>query len=97
MANNVQAVDVARDAEPALMPRVPLPNTYLPSHLMALNVAMKCIPLNARSGIRTRFEEAVLRGTASVAGSSCICATPVRWFEEGFWATVPDFSGHVCQ
>ena len=41
MANNVQVVDVARDAEPALMPRVPPKNTYLPSHLMALNVAMK--------------------------------------------------------
>ena len=34
--------------------------------------------------MRTRFEEAVLRGTASVAGSSCICATPVQWFEKGF-------------
>ena len=97
MANNGQVVDVAHDAEPALMPRVRLPITYLPSDLMALTVATKCIPLNAHSGMRTRFEAAMARGTASVAGSSCICATPVRWFEEGFWATVPDFSGHVCQ
>ena len=57
----------------------------LAKSLYGLNVAMKCTPLtNARSGMRTRFEEAVSRGTASVAGSSCICATPVQWFEEGF-------------
>ena len=84
MGNNPGAVGVAPDAEPVGMLRVRQPRTYLLSHTMALTVAMKCIPLNARPAMESRFQAAEARGKASVAHSCCICATPVQWFEEAF-------------
>ena len=80
-----QVVGVAPDVEPVGMPRVRPPRTYLPSHTMALTVTMKCIPLNARPAMKSRFQAAVAKGKASVAHSRCICATPpVQWFAEAF-------------
>ena len=88
MGNNLRVVGEAHDAEPVGMPRVRPPRSYLPSHTMALTVAMKFTPLDTRPAMESRFQAAVARGTASVAHSRCICATPVQWFEEAFGPSI---------
>ena len=75
MGNNPRVVGAATDAEPVGMLRVRPPRTYLPSHTMALTVAMKRIPLDACPAVESRFQAAaVLKGKASVAHSRCSCA-----------------------
>jgi hypothetical protein len=59
------------------MPQVRTERSFLPSHSMALRVAVKCIPLQGRELMEHRFQEAMTKGRARAGDDVCLCATPV--------------------
>ena len=92
LGNNPRVLGMDKNAVGFGMPRVRTVRSFLPSHSMALRVALKCIPLQGRELMEHQFQEAMTKGKARAGDDICLCATPVQWFEEGF--------GHqykVCQ
>lgn len=93
LGNNPRVLGVDEENDGGFgMPRVRTERSFLPSHSMALRVAVKCIPLRGRELMEHRFQEAMTKGRARAGDDGCLCATPVRWFKEGFG---PQY--RVCQ
>ena len=85
LGNNPRVLGVDEENDGGFgMPRVRTERSFLPSHSMALRVAVKCIPLQGRELMEHRFQEAMTKGRERAGDDGCLCATPVRWFKEGF-------------
>jgi hypothetical protein len=85
LGNNPRVLGMKENAGGFGMPRVGMVQSFLPSHSMALQVAMKCIPLQGRELLlEHRFQEAMTKGSARAGDNICLCATQVQWFHEGF-------------